>query len=224
MDLDAVSIKLPPVWTHRIDSWFAQAEAQFNLRKITEDDTKYWHIVAALTDEVAERCARIIDRPPTSAKYQAIKDFLLRRYGLTDAQRAELLLSIKSLGDRTPTQLADEMLRINGEHDPKHYLLRQLFVRVLPSSVQQQLATTKKTDLYDLAEEAEMMLAVRSAQAMAVDVDTVSDDDQGAAPSLCALSSDLCYFHRRFGKKARRCQPPCSWQQQGNAKRGPRRQ
>ena len=129
LDLDAVSVKLPTVWPHKIDSWFAQAEAQFNLKRITEDDTKYWHIISALSGEVAERAARIIDHPPKTQKYEAIKAFLLRRYSLTESQRADKLLAISSLGDRTPTELADEMLRINGEHDPKHFLLRRLFVR-----------------------------------------------------------------------------------------------
>lgn len=228
LDLNAVSVKLPAVWTHRIESWFAQAEAQFNLRKIVDDDTKYWYIISALTDEVAERAARIIDQPPSSNKYKAIKDFLLRRYGLKDSQRADLLLSIRSLGDRTPTQLADEMLRINGDNDPNHFLLVQLFVRALPPSVQQQIASVPRTDLYNLAEEAEKIIAATPAMEVA-SID--SDGDQSAAPSLCAVSSSratkdrLCYFHRKFGDQARRCQSPCSWRQnQGNSKRGLQRQ
>ena len=46
-DADAVTVKIPPFWTHSPTAWFAQAEAQFVLRKITEDDTKYYYIVAA---------------------------------------------------------------------------------------------------------------------------------------------------------------------------------
>jgi hypothetical protein len=38
--INAVAIKLPPVWTSNIVSWFVQAEAQFGLRKITDDITK----------------------------------------------------------------------------------------------------------------------------------------------------------------------------------------
>ena len=43
----AVSLKLPTFWTSQPEVWFAQAEAQFNLRCITSDDTKYFYVVAA---------------------------------------------------------------------------------------------------------------------------------------------------------------------------------
>lgn len=29
-------------------------------------------------------------------------------------------------------------------------------------------------------------------------------------------SSELCFFHRRFGNKARRCTPPCTFAASGN--------
>ena len=54
-DADAVTVKIPPFWTHSPTAWFAQAEAQFVLRKITEDDTKYYYIVAALDSATATR-------------------------------------------------------------------------------------------------------------------------------------------------------------------------
>ena len=63
-ELQAATVKLPPVWTGKIEAWFAQAEAQFHLWKITDDDPRYWHIVSCLGDEVAERASPIIDDPP----------------------------------------------------------------------------------------------------------------------------------------------------------------
>lgn len=241
--IDAVSVKLPPVWTHKIASWFAQAEAQFNIRKITEDDTMYWHIIAALTGDVAERAARIIDDPPKTQKYKAIKTFLLRRYSLTESQRADKLLAITSLGDRSPTELADEMLRINGENDPGHFLLRRLFVRALPVSVRQQLASADQEDIYTLAEEAEKInLATPSGFNDVAVVNTGDEEDM--QPSLCRVSNSshrrknsqqkfrhdddkevsFCYFHRTYGNKARSCRPPCSWPHSGNLQQGTRRQ
>lgn len=240
--VDAVSVKLPPVWPHKIVSWFAQAEAQFNLRKITEDDTKYWHIISSLTGDVAERAARIIDKPPATEKYKAIKEFLIRRYSLTESQRADRLLAITSLGDRAPTELADEMLRINGEHDPKHFLLRRLFVRALPATVRQQLASADQEDLYDLAEEAEKVTRA-TPHSDFNDVAAVnSGDEDDLQPSLYrvdnpsrrrrdnqqkydeAKEGSLCYFHRSFGSKARNCRSPCSWPHSGNLQQGTRRQ
>ena len=37
----AVALKLPPFWAHKPRVWFAQAEAQFALRDISVDNTRY---------------------------------------------------------------------------------------------------------------------------------------------------------------------------------------
>ena len=38
---NAVALKLPTFWAHQPRVWFAQAKAQFTLRDITVDITKY---------------------------------------------------------------------------------------------------------------------------------------------------------------------------------------
>ena len=41
----AVTVKLPPFWPDKAVLWFAQAEAQFLLRGITQDKTKFAHVI-----------------------------------------------------------------------------------------------------------------------------------------------------------------------------------
>ena len=48
MSLEAETLKLPTFWTTCPLAWFAQTEAQFSLRNISSDDTKYYYVVAAL--------------------------------------------------------------------------------------------------------------------------------------------------------------------------------
>ncbi|GFR69714.1 retrovirus-related Pol polyprotein [Elysia marginata] len=43
MAVESVAIKLPTFWVTSPLVWFAQAEAQFALRNITQDETKYFH-------------------------------------------------------------------------------------------------------------------------------------------------------------------------------------
>lgn len=42
----AVQLKLPEFWETQASVWFAQTEAQFTLRDITTDATKYYYVVA----------------------------------------------------------------------------------------------------------------------------------------------------------------------------------
>ena len=72
----AVSLKLPTFWTSQPEVWFAQTEAQFNLRGITADDTKYFYVLAALNQQTATRLLDLISRPPIDDKYKKLKDRL----------------------------------------------------------------------------------------------------------------------------------------------------
>ena len=41
MAVESVALKLTTFWVTSPSAWFAQAEAQFALRNISQDDTKY---------------------------------------------------------------------------------------------------------------------------------------------------------------------------------------
>lgn len=41
----AVAVKLPDFWKNDPTMWFAQAEAQFALAGVVQDETKYFHII-----------------------------------------------------------------------------------------------------------------------------------------------------------------------------------
>ena len=48
---NAVSLKLPTFWASQPQVWFEQAEAQFHIRQITADDTKYYYVISALDQD-----------------------------------------------------------------------------------------------------------------------------------------------------------------------------
>ena len=65
---NAVSLKLPAFWTSQPKVWFQQSEAQFALRNITADDTKYYYVVAALDQDSAQRVIDFLENPPEENK------------------------------------------------------------------------------------------------------------------------------------------------------------
>jgi hypothetical protein len=59
-DISRVAVRLPPFWPERPDAWFSQAEAQFSLAGITNESTKFYHIVSQLDHQYAEDVDDII--------------------------------------------------------------------------------------------------------------------------------------------------------------------
>ena len=69
----AVALKLPTFWTTCPEAWFAQAEAQFNIRNITADTSKYSYVEVALDPQAATRALSILEAPPEDDQSKVIK-------------------------------------------------------------------------------------------------------------------------------------------------------
>ena len=156
----AVSLKLHTFWTAQPEVWFAQAEAQFNLRGITADDTKYYYVLAALDQETATRVLDLISQPPADNKYEALKTRLSDTFGLNKRERASRLLHFRPLGDLKPSALMDEMLALLGDHLPC-LLFEQLFLERLPEDIRIQLVDAKIEDHRQLAKRADALWSSR---------------------------------------------------------------
>lgn len=226
MTANAVSLKLPEFWESSASAWFAQTEAQFNLRQITADDTKYYYVVSALGSSTASRVVSLLKHPPEVGKYDTLKELLLRTFELSDAERASRLFSLQGLGDSKPSELMDRMLDLLGDNKPD-FLFLHLFLRQLPAQVRAALANTATTDCRALAAEADkIFLASQQPSAAALlpagALSDMADDDMliAAAVPRRQQSSEVCFYHAKYGAKAKRCRAPCRFGGVGNAKAG----
>ena len=208
----AVSLKLPTFWTSQPEVWFVQAEAQFNLRGITADDTRYFYVLAALDQQTATRLLDLISQPPYDGKYQTLKDRLISTFGLSKHERASRLLHFHPLGDAKPSTLMDEMLALLGDHPPC-LLFEQLFLERLPEDIRIQLVDSKIDDYRQLAKRADALWSSRYMESNTHAVQRRPPTGQKQKPKALAPPPDdrLCYYHRRFGEAARQCRPPCAW-------------
>ena len=245
MSENAVSLKLPPFWAVEPQIWFAQTEAQFALRNIVTDDTKYFYVLSALDQATASRLKDFIGNPPEDDKYAALRARLVETFDLSEPERASLLLHFRPLGDTRPSALMDEMLALLGDHPPC-FLFQQLFLERLPEDMRSQLIDAKVEDCRQLARRADRIWAARQTRGYANSVQT---EPAPAPEHILPAASDvghteciadtvqrrplppskpkrwqtpaapsLCYYHRTFGAKARRCQQPCGWP--GNERAG----
>ena len=150
-DAHAVGLKLPVFWADHPRVWLQQAEAQFAVRNVTADNTKYHYVVAALDQATVLRVIDVLEDPPQHNKYDNLKRRPTDIFGLSRRQRADQLLDIglHSLGDRRPSQLMDEMLALLGSHKPC-MLFESIFLRCMPEDIRLQLAMSRRSSTHGL--------------------------------------------------------------------------
>lgn len=212
LGISAVTLKLPVFWAAQPKVWFAQAEAQFVLRGISVDDTKYYHLLAALDQDTAKRVADLIYNPPDLNKYESLKTRLLATFMQSPYRMAQKLLDMAPLGDRTPSQMMDDMLGLLGTHEPC-ILFRTLFVDALPQDVRSHLIPNLETfSPRELA-----LLADRLVNSNSSSISTLATKNP-TPREWSSNSKGLCRFHKKWGSKAFRCISPCTYEQQPKSK------
>ena len=173
-DIAAVALKLSPFWSADPQVWFAQVESQFFTRKITNQDTKFHHIVACLPPEVAVDIRDlIINKPPDNA-YDELKNTLIKRTTASRTKRSQQLLSAEELGDSKPSQLLRRFEQLLDGTSSDHPLIREVFLQRLPGNVRQLLTatTTDETPLDELAQKADRLMDVSSHNIATIQHDT----------------------------------------------------
>ena len=204
----AVSLKLPAFWLSRPAVWFVPVEAQFATRQppITEDLTKYNYVVVALDNVAAGEVEALILTPPATVKYSALKAALIKAFGKTQTQKDNELLSLSGLGDRKPSALLRYIRSLNA--DPET-LLRALFLAQLPTEVRQILAASGKTDLDELATDADRIMEIPPTVASPHRISGISGTQR--RPARSPSKTSLRYYHAKFGRAAQKChQKGCS--------------
>lgn len=211
----AVSLKLPAFWTSQPEVWFAQAEAQFTLRGIAAEDTKYYYVIASLDQQTAARLLDLINRPPRENQYTVLKERLIDTFGCNKYERAARLLHFRQLGDSKPSTLMDEMLALLGNHPPC-LLFEQLFLERLPEDIRIQLVDMKIEDHRQLAKRADALWSCRDrgieSNAVQRKPPPARRKQHRTKPPGTSSDEAFCFYHRTFGEAARQCRQPCTWQ------------
>ncbi|CAN7979481.1 unnamed protein product [Ixodes pacificus] len=148
------NFRLPPFWPKNPTVWLMQVEAQFRLRHITSQETRYLHTVSSLPADVAEELADILATPDPVNPFDQLKAAILDRKTESERSRLQQLLNTEELGDRRPSQLLHRMRQLLGAQnpDPNNHLLRELFLQRLPSTMVPVLAAAEGMSLDTLAE------------------------------------------------------------------------
>ena len=137
----AVSVKLPPFWPEKARFWFTIVEANFVTGRITDETTKFYHVVRQLDSETAGRLMDIIENPPDTEPFKALKKRLLGSFELNDRERASRIIDWPGLGDRKPSQCLEDMIQIMPSATTDlGILFKEHFLRLLSADVRSLLA------------------------------------------------------------------------------------
>lgn len=181
----AVSLKLPPFWPTDPELWFVQVEAQFSIRGITDERTKYSYVVSSLGHEFAHEVRDVLIHPPAQHPYTHLKQQLVLRLCSSEQKRIRQLLTEEQLGDRKPSQFLRHLQQLQGNTQVESAVLQELFLQRLPSHVRMVLASTT-----DLSLERQALLAdnlVEISQASTISHLRTSDTDHAVPDTIAEL-------------------------------------
>ena len=225
------TVKLPEFWPDSTALWFARADAQFRLKKITAEQTKFDHVITMLDSKTAAQVMDVLITPPDHP-YTVLKERLTKTFALTKSEKASRIIDKDGLGDQTPTQCLTIMLNWVPAEEQPGFLFREHFLRQLPSQVRTSLAQSTSTgssreDLRALAEEADKYFRSMGARISAIQTarpgpvpvsvpgpSSANLDDWSRDQLVSAVlgkKTGLCRNHDKFGSKAWYCKSPCSW-------------
>ena len=185
-----MSLKLPTFLAARPDVWFQLTEAQFNLRNITDSTTQYFYLLTSLDAAVAERMVGDVSLTQAVGKYEYLKSKLMGVYGLTDDQKADRLLDLTGLGDWTPSQLC------------AYIQTGIVFFDVFSCGNYQKMFECSSPHLG----KADIIMAEKHAQPV---INASNHPPRKHSPARRSPKDTICWYHAKFGNKAKACRPPC---------------
>lgn len=230
--IDRVTVKLPPFWTSNPRLWFHSIEAQFKIAGIIDDQTKFYYVVGALDERYLKIIGDILEHPPDKNKYDTIRDKLINCLKESDTTRLQRLLKGMVLGEQKPSQLLSGM-RMTSNNDLSDQALRNLWLQQLPREMQAILAVSNEglEAIAILADKIYDVLPSINFNLNQVDHKSPESHVSRSNKPCCSYQHShnershsrnrsnnrsasvprdkkYCWYHFRFGKKAKKCGDP----------------
>ena len=230
-------LNLPPFTATDAAPWFHRVEALFRLRTIQSSSRKADYVIGALPPEVFSQISDWLTNQGTDAiLYDDLKHQIIDRCSPTPEERSKRIMDLLRLplGDQRPSTAFREMKALSTMLQPDGTtkildLVRVLWLLRLPQEIRSMItgfASSSEEDLLRHADSlrgASTLAATSSAAAAVTTLDDTEDDPYAMAaqqrrprggsqrPPAEGSRRSPCYFHKRFGRDARNCRPPCSW-------------
>ena len=225
----AVSIKAPPFMENAVPSWFVIIEAQFKVRRISEESTKFYHALSALPPNVV---ASLPLDSINNEKYSQLKDEVVAHFENSKPELFNKLITSTQVAGR-PSQYLRELRSIAQKVGVGDELPRHRFIQSLPSSIAPVLASQKDLSLDQLGRLADELqpLSLQNQSFLATAEEKIIPKPAnvqrparsnspaipiGVRPFGNSQRPLVCRAHIYFADRARTCKPWCKWPNKRN--------
>lgn len=153
--LQVDSSSLPVFWHSNPKLWFRQAEIIMTASRFTLDESKFNHIVKHLNEAQCNLVSDVILNPPTTNKYDALRDALIARSEDSEMKRTQTVLQTVEMGNHSPSSFHRQLVRMAGDSALSADLIKKLWISRLPSTIGAILLGMENAELTKLYETAD---------------------------------------------------------------------
>ena len=191
-------------------------------------DNKADHTLSAMSEDTFDQIQAWLADQPDEIKYEDLKTYIMGRFSLPASERAQkaLQLAKEPLGDTRAQERWDEIQALVNK-PTKVSLEKEIFLQALPSAVRQALPKAHEMSTEALIKEADQLLEAHRTTTNNPSVYSATDTEIQAVTQHRkkqrennnvekSSSTELCYFHQKFGDEAYKCRQGCpKWSKNG---------
>ncbi|XP_055910818.1 uncharacterized protein LOC129945186 [Eupeodes corollae] len=217
----------------RRELWFAQLEAQFTLVNLPSDARKFNLVIAHLDPSTAPAIQGVTINKPQGNAYVRLKEELISRLAPSRDTQIRQKLDREQIGDRKPSQFLQRLKDLAGgtmtddalkTESTTSFHTNKLSAHLAPKNPSF-LSLSQKVEL--LPKQVEAMHMNRGDQNRRLKRSrSRSRAWQHRNPTPTSIEkknndpTGFCYFHRKWGSKARNCNPLFDFNQQAGNENG----
>lgn len=197
----SVSARISEFWRDLPRHWFHQADALLSPQKWS-DENKYQFVIGKLDKHAIQQVTDILENPPATGKYEAVKKRLLEVYEESETKKVQKLINGLELGDQKPSQLLRRMKEL-ARDKVKDDTLTVMWQNHLPMWVRGVLAVSETQNLDKLALMADRVME-NSRPADGVNAVSSSSSSEGIIAEISKLGERLKNMERWHQRKSQR--------------------
>ena len=220
------SVQLPMFDRTEPDTWFILADANFNLRGVTDSRTKYWYVLSKFDATTLRKLSTFLQLPTGNDPYKELREMLCQTYEPLLEQKIDAFLELKEIGEERPSEFGLELQRLTAKASMDD-VRKRVFLHCLPKTIVTAIRGSLEGDFQTVVKaanrvwtaastSAEVSLSPATVAAVTSGQTSSRGGKQGGGrqhvprPSTQMTSLTLCSFHKRFGHAARKCARGCS--------------